>query len=165
MSRQLVIYDIGTLRAKQVFLNGGFHEPDYSGRTDCDFDPDLSNVSGDFKYWKRSSGTWIMQTAGEQASTDATIAQAALLVARAGADAIKDLVDQDGIGWRAVELLIIDQFNILRQRDNDRALDIANATSLADLKVRAAARSAFTDLTITQAKTAYSGKISSGSAG
>lgn len=63
---------------------------------------------------------------------------------------------------RAAASLIVDEINILRQRDRDRSDDVAAATSLADLKIRWAARTALTDRTLAQAKTAWQNKISSG---
>jgi hypothetical protein len=45
--------------------------------------------------------------------------------------------------------------NILRTRDRDRSVDVAAATSLADLKTRWAAQSALNDRTLAQAKAAY----------
>lgn len=63
---------------------------------------------------------------------------------------------------RAILLTIKDEINILRQRDVDRAVDVAAATSLADLKVRWAARSALDPRTIQQAKTSVENKINTG---
>jgi hypothetical protein len=65
---------------------------------------------------------------------------------------------------RAILLSVIDAFNVLRQRDTDRSQDVALATSLADLKVRWAARSSFSDITVQQAKNAVLAKINSGDA-
>lgn len=63
---------------------------------------------------------------------------------------------------RAILLVIMDELNILRQRDRDRATDVAAALSLSDLKVRWALRSTLTDSTATQAKTAVENKLNSG---
>jgi hypothetical protein len=65
---------------------------------------------------------------------------------------------------RAFILLAIDEINILRQRDVDRTTDVAAASSLADLKTRWAARSALSDRTVNQFKTAIVAKINAGSA-
>lgn len=65
---------------------------------------------------------------------------------------------------RAVAFLLKDEINILRQRDVDRAADVAAATSLADLKVRWAARSALDPRTVQQAKNAVANQLDSGAA-
>lgn len=63
---------------------------------------------------------------------------------------------------RAILLVIMDELNILRQRENDRSADIAAATSLADLKTRWATRPLLSDRVGTQIKTAVQNKINSG---
>lgn len=63
---------------------------------------------------------------------------------------------------RAVLLVALDEINLLRQRDRDRSIDVAAATSLADLKTRWAARPSLADRTITQFKNAVQTKINSG---
>lgn len=65
---------------------------------------------------------------------------------------------------RSLALLIIDEINILRERDRDRATDVAASTSLADLKSRWAERSTLNDRTGTQAKDAMKEKLSDGTA-
>lgn len=65
---------------------------------------------------------------------------------------------------RAFILVLIDELNILRQRDRDRASDVAAATSLADLKTRWAVRSSLADRDVTQVKPAIQNKINSGAA-
>ncbi len=65
---------------------------------------------------------------------------------------------------RAILLVVLDEFNLLRERVNDIAADVAAATSLADLKTRWAARSAMADRTPAQLKTAVANKLNSGSA-
>ncbi len=65
---------------------------------------------------------------------------------------------------RALIITAMDEINLLRQRDVDRSIDVAAATSLADLKTRWAARSALSDRTIAQLKTAVQNKINAGSA-
>lgn len=160
----LIIYDTNTLRATQFYPSGGYHRPDYLNRVDVDFDADLSQVSGDFKYWKRAAGLWVMQTAQEQVATDAAIALIILTTSRSGADAIKDVSDQDGIQWRALALMLLDEFNTLRQWTVSFKAEVAAATNLADLKTRVATLPTLNDRTITQVKAAYSNKISGGSA-
>lgn len=65
---------------------------------------------------------------------------------------------------RAVLLVVLDEINLLRQRDVDRSADVAAATSLADLKTRWAARSALSDRTGAQLKTTVANKINAGTA-
>lgn len=65
---------------------------------------------------------------------------------------------------RSVISLLVDELNLLRQRDNDRATDVAAALSLADLKVRWAARATLPDRTMAQAKNALQNKINAGTA-
>lgn len=92
---------------------------------------------------------------------------AAELLALLRSDSIASLtVGKDSISelQRAILLTLLDELNILRQRDRDRSTDIAASTSLADLKTRWAARSALSDRTVSQAETAVQNKISSGGA-
>jgi hypothetical protein len=63
---------------------------------------------------------------------------------------------------RAILLTALDEINVLRQRDVDNHADVANATTLADLKTRWAARAALGDRTATQLKTAVQNKITGG---
>lgn len=63
---------------------------------------------------------------------------------------------------RAALFGLLDEINLLRQRDNDRAVDVAASTTLADLKVRWAARASLPDRTVAQAKTFIQDKINSG---
>lgn len=93
----------------------------------------------------------------EQADADAIVAGfdwagADLAWLRAQAVAV---FDGDGARLlRAIGSVLVDELNILRQRDRDRAADVAAATSLADLKTRWAARSTLADRTLAQAKQA-----------
>jgi hypothetical protein len=63
---------------------------------------------------------------------------------------------------RAVFLVALDEINVLRQRDRDRADDVAAATTFANLKTRWAARASMDDRTIQQFKNAVENKISTG---
>lgn len=65
---------------------------------------------------------------------------------------------------RAVLLIVLDEINLLRERFNDIATDVAAAVSLADLKTRWAARSSLSDRTAAQLKTAAAAKLNSGAA-
>lgn len=65
---------------------------------------------------------------------------------------------------RALLLILLDEINVLRQRDVDRSADVAAATTLADLKTRWAARTALNARTATQLRTAIENRINSGDA-
>lgn len=93
-------------------------------------------------------------TIQEKAAVDAAIAAALLAERRLGAKNLFDAIDLYGRILRAVVALVVDEINILRQRDRDRAVDVAAATTLADLKTRWAARSSLADRTYAQARTA-----------
>lgn len=135
---------------------------DYSGRNDVVIDPDVRQVAGlPLKYWKLVNGSVEAMTAQEQAAVDAAEAAANLQAAQSGGISLID--NLDGISLRAIASILIDENNILRQRDRDRATDVAAATSLANLQTRWAARAALNDRTLDQAKTAYKNAIQSGS--
>jgi len=91
----------------------------------------------------------------------------AQILATARAQAIYS-IDTDigplGKSLRGLLLVLLDEFNILRQRERDRAADVAAALTLADLKVRWAARSLLNDRDITQVKPAVQNKINGGDA-
>jgi hypothetical protein len=76
----------------------------------------------------------------------------------------KVVTDPSAVGRavRGAAAVLVDEINALRQRDRDRADDVAAATSLADLKVRWAARAALADRTLAQAKSAIQNKITTG---
>jgi hypothetical protein len=65
---------------------------------------------------------------------------------------------------RGALLLIMDELNILRQRDRDRAIDMAAGTSLANVQTRWAARSTLADRTASQIKTGVQTKVTDGTA-
>lgn len=65
---------------------------------------------------------------------------------------------------RSILLVVLDEINLLRQRDLDRSADVAAATSLADLKTRWAAEPSLTDRTVQQGRTAIQNKIDAGAA-
>lgn len=158
MASTIVIFNVSTNRVIDV-LTGNFNSPDYAGRNDVDLDPNLSQVSGNFIYWKRvSAGTYGMQTAQEIADTDAAIAAAIQAARRAEADNVKDDPNADGVKWRALALMLLDEFNVLRQRHEAESAAVAGASSLANLKTAWAAIGSMPDRTIAQMKTAYSNK-------
>lgn len=89
---------------------------------------------------------------------------AALLRLRAAAKVLAQAADIVPEALRAVLLTVLDEINVLRQRDRDRSTDVAASTSLADLKTRWAARSTLNDRTAAQAKQAVLDKIDTGNA-
>lgn len=94
----------------------------------------------------------------------AGLATAENLSQRAAAVSLLNAPDASPKVLRAAVLLLIDEINLLRQRDVDRAADVAAATNLADLKTRWAARSALAARTLAQAKTAITNHINAGDA-
>lgn len=89
---------------------------------------------------------------------------AATLRSRAAAKAALDAVRDDGVLLRGLLKLLIDELNILRQRDRDRAVDVAAATSLTNLQTRWAARAALNDRTAAQARNALKSVYDAGDA-
>ncbi len=63
-----------------------------------------------------------------------------------------------------VAMVLLDEINLLRQRDADRAAAVAAATTLADLKTRWAAISTLSQRTPSQARAAVKNKIDAGGA-
>lgn len=90
-------------------------------------------------YWDNSIGTQPTQ-AQLDAVTQANIDSATLTAKRGEATSIKDDTTVDGIKWRAIALILLDEINTLR--------------ALHGLSAR----------TISQFKTAYANKISGGTA-
>jgi hypothetical protein len=128
--------------------------PDFSGLPNTLVNPDLSAVSGQpLKYWKVVTGAVQLMTSPEQAVVDEAIITANNTTAKSGASVSIDGLS--GYQLRALAQLVMDEINLLRQRDVDRTTDIAASTSLADLKTRWVARSALVQRTLAQAKTAY----------
>jgi hypothetical protein len=96
---------------------------------------------------------------------DSDVADAAYQNLHARGAATSALEADTSFMWKALRgaaAVLVDEINLLRQRDRDRAVDVAAATSLADLKSRWAARADLTDRTLAQAKTAIENKISAG---
>jgi len=83
---------------------------------------------------------------------------------RAGALAMLDDAGSYSKKDRAFLLVLIDELNILRVRFNDLAIDVAAATSLADLKTRWAAHASLAARDITQVKPAIQNKLNTGAA-
>lgn len=119
-------------------------------------------ASNPLRYLKVSAGAIVIMNASEQNQVDSDIA-AALVASRHGS-AIGFLNGPDGLNIiiRAVADITKDEINLLRQRDRDRAVDVAAATSLADLKTRWALQSTLNDRTLAQLRTAIQDRINSG---
>lgn len=84
---------------------------------------------------------------------------------RSRAAAVVDrLLDEQAAVNRAILLVMMDEINLLRQRDVDRSIDVAAAANLADLKTRWAARAALPQRTANQIRPAVQAKITNGSA-
>jgi hypothetical protein len=83
---------------------------------------------------------------------------------RSLAETRKDTPEADGIEWRALCLIILDEFNVLRQWLAAFKTEVAAASNLTDLKTRVATLPNTPDRTIAQLKTAYGNKIAAGSA-
>lgn len=70
----------------------------------------------------------------------------------------------EGIKWRALALILLDEINNLRQWDASLKLAFANNSTVANIRNAVAALPASPDRTIAQLKTAYTNKIDAGSA-
>lgn len=144
----------------------------YQGRTDIKVYDDATTPTEEsvksfllgksLKYFKVSGNDVVEYTQAEKDALDA--AEAANLLAEQRSEAKSFYSSPDALGKieRAVALVLLDEINVLRQRDRDRATDVAAAASLADLKIRWAARSGLPDRTATQARAAIENKIDSG---
>lgn len=85
-------------------------------------DPDLAAVAGQpLKYWKVVGDQVQLQTAGEQAATDAAIQTSERDASAARLDQVEDIL-------RAFALVVLDEFNTLR------ALHSLNNRTIAQLK-------------------------------
>lgn len=108
-------------------------------------------------------------TAPEQATaagiTGTPLATHAAQALRAKAKALLDATD-DRIAdaLRALVLVLVDEINLLRQRDRDRSVDVAGAATLAALKTAWAARPPLADRTGAQARAAIKSHLDSGDA-
>lgn len=149
------IYDTQTNAVKKYLVSDP-NDPTYpvGANEGALKDPAISNVSGQpLRYWKVINNALNLMTQGERDAVDAAITAAALAAAKLAAKRIIDGLP--GYQLRGLCKLLIDEINALRERDRDRSVDVAAATSLADLKTRWAARSTLNDRTLAQAKTAY----------
>lgn len=106
------------------------------------------------KHLKVSGESTVEMTQQEKDDVDAAELAALILSQKAGAKSLQGQLDSMSRLTRVIVKLLVDELNALRTRDRDRSQDVANATNLADLKTRWAARSALNDRTYTQTKTA-----------
>ena len=129
------------------------HTPDYAAQ-DWVINPDLSPVAGvPQKYWKLTGDVLSEMSAGEKTVVDDALAAAAKTSAKTTA---KNEIDGNpGYDLRSIAKLIVDEINALRQWIVSFKVEVAAATSLADLKTRVASLPDMPDRTLAQAKTAY----------
>jgi len=118
---------------------------------------DLISRNIPLRFWLVQTNVIREMTQAEKDSVDLSFAIADTLRTRESAKSSLD--GFSNIYERAKLDIIKEEINILRARDRDRAQDVADATSLADLKVRWAARSALSDRTLQQFKTKVKNKI------
>ena len=141
------------------------NEPPYVGDPDVLIDPDITAVIGvPVKYWKRVNDTIVEMSQAEKDAVDAAIALISKTANRTAADSLKDNTSAEGIAWRALALLLLDELNALRQWTVNLKTETASANNLADFKSRVATLPTLSDRTITQVKTAYNNKINNGTA-
>jgi hypothetical protein len=141
------------------------HTPDYEGDPDVIINPDISAVAAvPLKYWKRVVNAIQEMTAGEKTTVDNAEAATILVAKRTIAAALSDSIQADGIQWRALALLLLDEFNTLRQWTVSFKAEVAASTNLSNLQTRVATLPTLSDRTITQVKQAYNTKINGGSA-
>ncbi|SRR6266545_6597808 len=77
-------------------------------------------------------------------------------------NAIDNNKDEEHKLIRAIAAVIIDELNVLREWDVSFKVEVAAATSLADLKTRVATLPDLSDRTLAQAVTAIKNKINAG---
>lgn len=91
------------------------HTQDYASDPDAIINPDITAVASvPLKYWKRVGDLIEEMSAGEKTAVDDAIALALLITRRAIADSVTDISADEGIKWRALALMLVDEFNILR---------------------------------------------------
>jgi hypothetical protein len=106
------------------------------------------------KYWKVSGDSVLEMTAGEKTTVDQAQAAAAL-----AADKATSKLECDLRYFKALVKILIDQFNLLRQRDAARAAALAEASTFAAYKTAMAAIATMQDITADQARTAIKNEI------
>lgn len=106
------------------------------------------------KYLKKLGAYPVEMSSSEKVAVDDALAAQLDAEFRAGSKAQFDGNNTTATPLRCLAKVILDEINVLRTRDRDRAVDVANATNLANLKTLWAARSSLNDRTLAQAKTA-----------
>lgn len=124
----------------------------------------LSAVAGVVQSeWKVVNGAVVAMTQGDK---DAIAADnAAKLLAGQRAEAVLNLNTHEGIGklQRSVADVTVNQFNILTNWMIQTNVNIAAATSLANLQTRQSSNPAPSTITLSQVKTAITNNVTGGS--
>lgn len=137
----------------------------FFNRADVLLSPDFSPVAGfDFKYWRRNGNALELKTQVERDAIDSAEAAGRLAAYKAIAGTIKDQTSANGVQWRAFALMLLDEFNTIRQWLAASKTGVNGAATFAAFKTAWAALPATPDRTIAQVKTAYQNKIDAGSA-
>lgn len=165
----IVIFNTGNDRL--IDFKTSVNAPDYEGRPDVlIFDntttPHEDTVkafvnSHERKYLKVSGGDVVEMSQVEKDVVDAEIEAAHDSVVRTQAKGLTDGFSDLPLLLRAVADIVKDEINLLRERDRDRSVDVAAATTLTNLKTLWAARASLTDRTLAQIKTAIKARIDS----
>lgn len=150
-------------RAKEYISSG--NTPDYSSNPDALINPDLSTLLGTVpvKYWKRSGSFVVEMSPSEKTALDNAEAAASTLAIRTSSKSTLDGFSTNPLFQRALADIIKDEFNILRKWTRDFKVEVAAASSLADLKARIATLSTLNDRTLDQLKTAIKSRVDDGS--
>jgi len=137
------------------------HTPDYP-TADWFINPDIDAVASvPTKYWRRGTDPVEEMNAGEKTAVDTADVAAAKATAKAISNTAID--GPGGYDLRALAKLTIDEINDLRQWIAAFKVQVAAASTLADLKTRVATLPATPDRTLAQAKTAYKNLIAGAS--
>jgi hypothetical protein len=158
--------NVAIFRAGQVaqYLRS-VNTPEYSSDPDVLVNPDVTALTAvDLKYWKRVGNAVQEMTSGEKATVDSAAAAVVVTANRTAANEITTDAYSDGIKWRALTMILLDELNDLRQWTVAFKAQVAAASTLADLKTRVATLATLSDRTIAQAKTAYANKVNAGTA-
>jgi len=108
---------------------------------------------------------WVI---ADKATKDAQTATAAaaqkILDDRAFAKALKDALSADGVLFRALVLVLVDELNAHADKENSILTAIDSGSTLAQVKTNIAAIADYPQRTIAQLKTAMENKIDAGTA-
>lgn len=147
-----------------VIADGEATDP-YLNRLDVLLSPDFSPVAGfASKYWRRNGNLLELKNQAERDQIDADELEARLAALRTFASQIKDASTTQGVEWRALVLMLLDEFNNIRQWLQSSKSAVAGAANLAGLKTAWAVLPDTPDRTVTQVKTVYQNKIDAKSA-